>query len=108
MIVLAAVASCSAGDDVPAPLVGSVFPDHAAAGTVVEVRGDYFCQRAEELEDPLCDPGGAVHFGAVPGITVTWSETLIQTEVPNAGAGHVSLTVIVSGRASNAIGFTIE
>lgn len=102
------VAACTTNDDFPRPQLASVLPDHAAPGIFVDVRGDFFCQRAGSNEDPLCDPVGAVHFGAAPGTTIMWSETLIQSEVPSGVTGHVDLTVIAAGRVSNAIGFTID
>jgi hypothetical protein len=105
---LLASPACSANDDFPRPQVASVQPDHASPGMFVDVHGDHFCQRPGDNEDPLCDPVGAVHFGASPGTTILWTETLIQAEVPTGMAGHVDLTVIASGRVSNAIGFTID
>ena len=101
--------ACSANDDVPAPRVSNVVPDHATAGSIVLVNGDYFCQRpATGQEDPLCDATGQVHFGASPGTPTTWTETGITVEVPQGVTGGVDLSVIAKGRASNSIRFTAD
>ena len=105
---LCLLGACTWNDDVPAPLVSSVVPDHAPTGALVTVNGDHFCQRPGDVEDPLCDATGQVTFGAAPGTTSMWSETQIMAEVPQGVAGEVVLTVIARGRASNAISFTAE
>jgi IPT/TIG domain-containing protein len=104
----ALLAGCSANDDVPSPLVANVEPDHAPAGALVTLHGNYFCQRPELSGAPLCDASGSVHFGAAPGIPTLWSETAIAVEVPSGVAGRVSVTVIAGGRTSNAVPFTAE
>ncbi|HEY4240892.1 MAG TPA: IPT/TIG domain-containing protein [Kofleriaceae bacterium] len=109
---IASAAACSANDDVPAPSVGSVIPDHAAAGALVTVNGMYFCQVPEDGSDddpdPMCTSTGEVHFGAAPGTPTNWSDTSIQVEVPDGLSGAVDLSVIAGGRESNSITFTAE
>lgn len=103
------VAACSANDDIPAPQVASVTPDRAPAGAVVLVNGSYFCQRGDTMdEEPMCQTTGEVNFGASPGTISTWSDTAVMVEVPSGVEGGVSLSVVVGGRPSNPIAFTID
>ena len=46
-LALLVACSCSASDDIPAPLISSVQPDSAPGGAVVVVNGSYFCQRPD-------------------------------------------------------------
>lgn len=112
LIAFAAAAGCSANDDVPAPSVGSVVPDHGSAGSLVLVNGMYFCQSpadgSGDNPDPMCDSTGDVHFGAAPGTPTDWSDTQISVEVPDGLSGPVDLTVIAGGRESNSITFTVD
>lgn len=101
-------AACSANDDIPAPQVASVTPDHAPAGAVVLVDGSYFCQRGDTMdEEPMCQTTGGVNFGASPGTVSSWSDTAIMVEVPQGVEGTVALSVTVAGRPSNSISFAI-
>ena len=109
LVVVVALVACSANDDVPAPQLGSVVPARATAGTVVTVVGNYFCQRPNTgNEDPLCDTTGQVNFGASAGTVTSWSDTTIMVEVPQGALGPVVLSVIVNGRSSNPISFTVQ
>jgi hypothetical protein len=102
------VAGCSANEDVPAPLIASIVPDHGAPGAVITIAGSYFCQRPDNgQEDPTCDAAGTVYFGTLPGIATTWADNAIMVEVPQ-GLGKVDVSVIAAGRVSNTSGFTIE
>lgn len=108
VLLLLSLVACSANDDVPAPRLASVTPDHAAPGTSVTLEGEYFCQQPVESEDPLaCAHIGTVSFGTLGTATTTYSDMQILAEVPN-GAGMVRLTVTSAGRVSNSIDFTIE
>ncbi len=101
----AILVGCSLNEDIPAPHVSSVVPDHAAAGDVVMVNGDYFCQRPPS-DDPLCDITGTVTFSAAPGTPTMWTDTSIFVEVPAGITGTVDLAVTARGRTSNTIAFT--
>jgi hypothetical protein len=106
---LVGVAACAANEDVPAPQIGSIVPDHATTGAIVMVAGSYFCQRPDNgQEDPTCDTAGTVNFGTVPGIATTWADNAIMVEVPSGGPTRVSVTVTAGGRISNPISFTID
>ena len=66
-----ALSACSANDDVPAPAIGGLQPDHGIPGTTVAVSGTYLCQqpRVDGSDvDPLgCTHIGTVMFGTAPG-----------------------------------------
>ncbi len=102
-----ALAACFSNDDIPAPRIANVVPDHAPAGTVVMVAGSYFCQ-VLPTEDPTCDIAGTVLFGTTPGTPSTWSDTAIMVEVPQGVLGKVGVSVTVKGRASNHVDFLAE
>lgn len=106
MLVL--VAACSAGDDVPLPMLTSIVPNHGPVGAIVQLSGAYFCQKANIGEDPTCDTIGTVRFGAAQGTITTWNDVAIMVEVPAASSGQVDVTVVAAGRTSNGVGFTIE
>jgi hypothetical protein len=109
LVVVLGAAACSAGDDVPSPLISNVVPDHAPAGQVVTVNGSYFCQRpANVTDDPNCNVAGAVHFGAAPGTPSSWQDTAIMVEVPAAAAGRADVQVTAAGRTSNTVTFTVD
>jgi len=102
------VAGCAANDDIPAPLIASIVPDHATAGAIVMIAGSYFCQRpANGQDDPTCDTAGSVDFGTVPGVATTWADDAIMVEVPHA-SGDVDVSVAAAGRISNSVSFTVE
>lgn len=100
-------AACFSNDDIPAPRVANVVPDHGPAGSVVMVAGDYFCQ-LPPTEDPTCDVTGTVNFGTTPGTPSTWSDTSIMVEVPQGVLGVVAVSVTVKGRTSNHVDFRAE
>ncbi len=105
---LATLVACAANEDVPAPMIASIVPDHAAPGAVVTIAGSYFCQRPDNgQEDPTCDAAGTVYFDTLPGIPTSWADNAIMLEVPQ-GTGTVDVSVIAAGRVSNRTGFTIE
>ena len=106
------LAACSANDDVPAPAVASVTPDHAAPGTAVVIAGSYFCQQPDDGSDdvdPLaCKTMGTVEFGTDQVEPQQYTDTSITVDVPQASAGAVSVRVTVGGRASNGVDFTVD
>ena len=104
----AALVGCSANDDIPAPLLSTVIPDHAPVGAIVMVAGAYFCQRPGTNEDPICDVVGTVHFAAAPGTPSQWTDTMIMVEVPQGVSGRADVTVTAAGRTSNTVAFTAE
>jgi hypothetical protein len=102
---------CSAGDDVPAPAVSAVVPDHASPGVTVMIVGDYFCQQPETggEEDPLaCANMGAVLFGTTPATVAFYAEQMISVEVPPLDSGKVNVAVSVAGRHSNSVAFVVD
>ena len=102
-------AACTASDDIPAPLVAGVSPNHGLPGALVTVTGDYFCQRPNTgNEDPTCAAIGTVEFGSSPGATSSWSDVAIMVEVPSLAPGPVDVVVVAAGRASNSVTFTAE
>jgi hypothetical protein len=109
LVAFVGLAACAANEDVPAPLIASIVPDHATSGAIVMIAGSYFCQRPDNgQEDPTCDTAGTVEFGTTPGVATTWADDAIMVEVPNGGPTKVSVTVIAAGRISNAVSFTID
>jgi hypothetical protein len=112
MLLAFAAAACTANDDVPAPAVAGVIPDHAGPGAVVVVNGSYFCQQTMPDQgevDPLaCANMGIVQFGSQPGIVQQYTDTSIMVAVPQAALGATQLSVSVAGRVSNTVDFTIE
>ena len=102
-------AACSANDDIPAPLVSTIVPDHGPPGAVVAVQGAYFCQRPDTSnDDPTCDTQGTVDFGEVPGTATVWDDGEIMVEVPSAAVGSSDVVVSAAGRTSNAVSFTTD
>jgi hypothetical protein len=110
VLLVVVLAACSANDDVPAPRVAGITPDHAPVGALVMVTGEFFCAQPEDDEgDPLrCDVIGAVSFDTATAAVAGYTDTLITAEVPDAPRGRTQVTVIVGGRLSNRVGFTIE
>lgn len=106
------LSACSANDDVPAPAIAGVQPNHALSGTTVMVSGSYLCQdpRAEGSDiDPLaCGHVGAVLFDTAPGVVSSYTDTLVLVEVPALAPGTFSVAISVAGRSSNRIGFVVE
>jgi hypothetical protein len=104
----ALLAACSGNDDVPAPRISSVEPDHAAGGAVVTLHGSAFCQQPGVTDDAPCSAIGQVYFGSVPGTPTLWNDATIAVEVPTPVVGRADVRVIASGRASNSVAFTAE
>lgn len=110
LIVLAAL-GCSAGDDVPAPLIASVSPNHAAPGASVMIVGDFFCQNPDAGDEEApgeCANSGTVSFGSTPANVGMYSEHAIMVEVPNVTPGPVDVRVTAAGRTSNDVEFRVE
>jgi len=106
-----ALAACSANDDVPAPAISAVQPDHAAPGTTVAVSGSYLCQdpRTDPDGEPLaCEHMGTVMFDTTPGMVTSYTDTMVLVDVPALTPGRVSVVVSVVGRSSNSIDFVVE
>lgn len=109
LIVLAA--SCTANDDVPAPMISTVNPDHAQSGVAVTIIGDYFCQQPDkggEVDPLACANVGSVNFGSTPASVGMYTEQMITAEVPSLGPGRASVTVAVAGRRSNSVTFVVD
>jgi hypothetical protein len=107
LVVSAACSACSANDDISAPRIAAVSPDHGAPGSSVTITGDFFCQQNEN-EDPLaCLQIGSVQFGAVGASLIEYTDAEIIAEVPPA-FGDVRVTVSAAGRTSNGYRFVIE
>jgi hypothetical protein len=103
------VINCSANDDIPSPQISSVTPNHATAGAVVTIIGNFFCQRPNNgTDDPTCAVAGTVHFGTAPGTPSAWSETALMVEVPQLTPGRADIAVTAAGRTSNTVMFTAE
>jgi hypothetical protein len=107
-----ALSACSANDDVPAPAIGGLQPDHGVPGIAVTVSGSYLCQqpRADGSDvDPLaCAHTGTITFGTTPAVVVSYSDTSASIEVPPLVAGAVDVGVSVAGRSSNRVRFVVE
>jgi hypothetical protein len=105
------IIGCTAGDDVPAPVITSISPNHASVGTTVTIDGDYFCQEPEtdESEPVACPSPGIVTFGQSPATVGMYSEHRITVEVPTLEpAKKYDVTVAVAGRHSSPASFTVE
>ena len=106
------VGACTANDDVPAPAVASVTPDHASPGTPVTIAGSYFCQQPDtgsDDVDPLaCKVTGTVLFGTDQVEAEQYTDTSISVSVPQTSLGAVNVAVTVAGRVSNSVQFTVD
>lgn len=109
---IVALGACSANDDVPAPLLSSVTPNHGVVGTSVMIAGSYFCGQptidSEDVDPLACDLTGFVQFGSSNGTTLQYTDDSITAEVPDSSRGRTRMIVSVGGRTSNAITFVIE
>jgi hypothetical protein len=105
-----ACVGCTQSDDVPAPLIATVLPDHAAPGVSVMISGHGFCQQPDTGdEDPLaCANMGLVEFGQVPGSIGSYTDDMISVEVPALAAGSTTVSVAVAGRRSNRASFFVD
>lgn len=104
-IVMLLALGCSAGEDVPEPLITSVMPDHASPGASVMIIGDYFCQ---EPDGDQCDNGGTVTFDSTPANVGMYTDQSIMVEVPSVTTGRVDVRILAAGRTSNAAEFRVE
>jgi hypothetical protein len=105
-LILVAMLGCSASDDIPAPLVAALNPNHGPPGAVIMLTGNYFCQQPLTGEDNVCDAVGTVNFGATPGIVSAYTDTSIMVEVPDGLSGQVPVSVTAAGKTSNSVTFT--
>jgi hypothetical protein len=110
LVMLSFVLGCTAGDDLPAPMISSITPDHASPGVSVTIEGDYLCQQQETgEEDPLaCAITGTVAFGQTPGTVGLYTEHEIAVEVPGLEPTSYPVSVSVGGRRSNALTFVVD
>jgi hypothetical protein len=108
-----ALSACSTNDDVPAPAISGVQPDHGMSGITVTVSGSSLCQQPQadgsSDVDPLaCAHMGTVTFGTAPGIVLSYADTMVAVEVPALASGTIDVSVSVAGRNSNQISFVVE
>src|ERR1044071_9672221 len=89
------VVACSINDDVPAPAISAVTPDHGVPGTLVTVTGSYLCQQPRGTDDD--NP-----------LACAYGDAAVTAEVPALPVGRSSVAVAVAGRTSNPLGFVVE
>jgi IPT/TIG domain-containing protein len=106
------LSACSGNDDVPAPSISGVQPDHGMPGITVMVSGSYLCQQphadGSDVDPLACAHIGTVTFGTAPGVAVSYTDTVATVEVPALPPGAVDVAVSVAGRNSNRISFLVE
>ena len=108
-VIAALLAACSANDDVPAPQIASVVPDHAPVGAVVTIDGAHFCQVPDpNPDDPTCPVAGTVELGTVPATPTTWADDEVMIEIPAIAPGATTVTITAAGRISNDATFTVD
>ncbi len=104
--------ACSANDDIPAPSISGMQPDHGMPGITVTVAGSYLCQQPQSNGgdvDPLaCMNMGTVTFGTAPGVVLSYTDTMVTVQVPALTPGTIDVGVSVAGRNSNRISFFVE
>ena len=107
-----ALVACSANDDVPAPSISGVQPDHGMPGITVTVSGSYLCQQprtdGSDVDTLACTHIGTVMFGTTPGVVLSYTDTMASVQVPALTSGTVDVGVSVAGRTSNRIGFLVD
>lgn len=107
-----ALSACSGNDDVPAPSISGMQPDHGMPGITVTVSGSYLCQEPQtdgSDVDPLaCMHIGTVTFGTTPGVVLSYTDTMATVQVPALTSGAIDVGVSVAGRSSNRISFLVE
>jgi uncharacterized protein (TIGR03437 family) len=108
--VLAGLAACGVNDDIPAPVLSSISPDHAAVGAAVTISGTNLCQQSTDGSgetDPLaCAHTGSVSFGTMPATVTSYSDTSITATVPSVPAGDSPVSVATGGKTTNTVDFT--
>lgn len=67
------------------PVIGNIDPLMGIAGNVVTITGSGFGSSA-----------GTVHFGTTVAQVVSWSDSLIQVEIPAVTAGYYDVTITTS------------
>jgi hypothetical protein len=110
--VILVLAACSSNDDIPAPQIAGVVPDHGLAGTIVTVDGSYLCQEPPPTpDDPMfpCNTDGVITFDQTPAnATSAWTDTGVMVQVPDGATGTVQVTASMTGRTSNGVSFTVD
>lgn len=101
------LAGCSASDDIPAPRIAAITPNHGTPGTSIAISGDYFCHQLESEDPLLCAQLGTVHFGTAVADVTLYGDAMITADVPDV-PGEVRVTIEVAGQVSNGIDFTVE
>ena len=76
-------------NDDTAPMIGNIDPLIGIAGNTVTITGSGFGSTT-----------GAVHFGTNTAQVVSWSDSLIQVQVPTVTAGYYDITVTTSAGSS--------
>lgn len=71
------------------PVIGNIDPLMGIAGNVVTITGSGFGSSA-----------GTVHFGTTVAQVVSWSDSLIQVEIPAVTAGYYDVTITTSTGAT--------
>lgn len=78
------------------PQIGAVGPTIGRAGNMVTIDGEGFGATP-----------GAVNFGATPASILCWANDEIKVLVPSVAAGITNVTVVKSGRTSNAFTYKV-
>ena len=105
LVVVAAGGSASDGVPFtvmgPAPVIGTVDPNHGTAGTELVIRGTQFGSPIAAVQGT-----GTVSFNGTTGTPTYWSETEIRVPVP-PGVESSLVVVTAGGSASNGVEFTV-
>ena len=107
-----ALSACSANDDVPAPSISGLQPDHGMPGIAVTVSGSSLCQQPQtdgiDMDPLACMHIGTVTFGTAPASVLSYTDTMASVQVPALPPGTIDVGVSVAGRSSNRISFRVE
>ena len=85
----------------PAPVIGTVDPNHGPAGTELVIRGMHFGSPIAALQG-----AGRVSFDGTAGRPSYWSDREIRVPVP-AGVESGLVVVTAGGSAGDGVGFTV-
>ncbi|MDE2758119.1 MAG: IPT/TIG domain-containing protein [Acidobacteriota bacterium] len=85
----------------PAPVIGTVDPNHGPAGTELVIRGMHFGSPIAALQG-----AGRVSFNGTAGTPSYWSDGEIRVAVP-VGAESGLVVVTAGGSAGNGVEFTV-
>jgi IPT/TIG domain len=107
-LALLVAAGCSANDDIPAPAIASITPQHAIPGAQVVIAGSYFCQQPEPADPLACAEMGVVLFGSQPSTAAQYEDSMISVDVPTLMPGDTTVFVSVGGKMSNGADFTVD